>query len=61
MSEHADTKNSTFAAIVVMLIIAGLVTWGIGLMNSGAYLEAAAAGGLLFAFGLYACLVLGRD
>ena len=36
MSEHSETKNSVVGAVIMLLIIAGLVTLGIGAMNSGA-------------------------
>ncbi len=61
MSEHAETKNSAIGAIVMLLIIAGLTTWGIGLMNDGALAAAAIAGLLLFLVGLYAVFALGKD
>ncbi|MFM7014047.1 MAG: hypothetical protein ACKOXT_03530 [Actinomycetota bacterium] len=61
MSEHAETKHSTFAAILIALIIAGLTVWGIGLMNGADYVSSAMAGGLLFLFSLYVILGLGKD
>lgn len=61
MSEHSDNKQASIGAIVMLLIIAGLVTWGIGLMNNGDVTSAAAAGVLLFLFGLYSVFVLGKD
>jgi hypothetical membrane protein len=61
VSDQAHSKNATFGAIVMLLIISGLTVWGIGLMNDGAYLAAAAAGLLLFLFGAFAVLVLGRE
>lgn len=61
MSEHAESKNSTFAAILIALIIAGLTTWGIGLMNNADYVSAGLAGGLLFLFSVYVILGLGKD
>lgn len=61
MSEHAESKNSTFAAIVIALIIAGLTTWGIGLMNDADYVSAGVGGALLFLFSLYVILGLGKD
>ena len=61
MSENAETKNAAVGAIVMLLILAGLVGWGIGLMNSGAYGPAAISAALLFLFGLYAVFVLGKD
>lgn len=61
MSEHSENKQASIGAIVMLLIIAGLVTWGIGLMNNGAYTSAAGAGLLLFLFGLYAVFALGKD
>lgn len=61
MSEHAESKNSTFAAILIALIIAGLTVWGIGLMNGADYVSAGLAGGLLFLFSLFVILGLGKD
>ncbi len=61
MSEHTDNKKAAVGAIVMLLILCGLVVWGIGLMNSGAYTAAAGAGALLFLFGLYAVFALGKD
>jgi hypothetical protein len=60
VSEHSDNKQASIGAIVMLLIIAGLVVWGIGLMNNGAYAAAGGAGILLFLFGLYAVFSLGR-
>ena len=61
MSEHSDNKKSAIGAIIMLLILAGLVTYGIGLMNNGDTASAAIAGGLLFLFGLYPVFVLGKD
>ena len=61
MSEHSETKNSVVGAVIMLLIIAALVTLGIGAMNSGATGPAAIAGALLFLFGLFAVLTLGKD
>lgn len=60
MSEHAE-KGHPLAGIIMVAIIAGLVTYGIGLMNDGNMGAAAVSGGLLFLIGLYATLVLGKD
>lgn len=61
MSDHSEPKYSPLGAIVILLILVGLVVWGIGLMNGGAIGAAAIAGGLLFLFGLYAVFALGKD
>lgn len=61
MSDHAHSKNSTVGAVIMLLVLVGLVVAGIGLMNGGAYASAALAGGLLFLFGLYTVLVLGKE
>lgn len=61
MSEHEHSKNASVGAIIMMLIIAGLVVWGIGLMNDANYVGAAVAGGLLFLFALYSVLALGKE
>ena len=61
MSEHVETKKGPVGAVIVLLILAGLVTWGIGLMNDGNVGAAAISGGLLFLIGLYATFVLGKD
>ena len=61
MSENGHSRNDAIGGIVMLLIISGLVTWGIGLMNNGAYTSAAVAGILLFLFGLFAVFSLGKD
>lgn len=60
MSEHAESKTSPIAAVIMLLVIAGLVVWGIGLMNSGAYVSAGVAGLLLFLTGLVMVLRIGK-
>ena len=60
MSEHAE-KGHPLAGIIMVAIIAGLVTFGIGAMNDGNMLAASMGGILLFLVGLYATLVLGKD
>ncbi len=60
MSEHAE-KNHPLAGIIMVAIIAGLVTFGIGIMNDGNVGGAAIGGVLLFLVGLYATLVLGKE
>lgn len=60
MSEHAESKTSPVAAIIMILLIAGLVVWGIGLMNGADYFGSTIAGGLLFLFGLYTVLKVGK-
>ena len=61
MSENGHSRNDAIGGIVMLLIIAGLVTWGIGVMNDGAIMSAAGAGILLFLFGLYAVFSLGKE
>lgn len=60
MSEHAQ-KGHPIAGLIMVLIIAGLVTWGIGLMNDGDVASAAMAGVLLLGVGAFAVLALARD
>jgi len=60
MSEHAETGHPWGGAIMVG-IIAGLVTFGIGLMNDGDTTSASMAGGLLLFVGMYAVFGLARD
>lgn len=60
MSDHAPSKTSPIAAIVMLLIIAGLVAWGIGLMNSAVYGPAGGAALILFLFGLVMVLKVGK-
>lgn len=61
MSEHSENKKSAVGAIIMLLILAVLVTLGIGTMNGGDTPSAAIAGGLLFLFGLYPVFALGKD
>ena len=44
----------------MLLIIAGLVAWGIALMNSAAYGPAGGAALILFLFGLFMVLKVGK-
>lgn len=60
MSEHAESKTSPVAAIIMLLIIAGLVVFGIGLMNSADYFGSGIAGVLLFLTGLVMVLKVGK-
>jgi hypothetical protein len=60
MSEHAE-KGSPVGAAIMVLIIVGLVTFGIGLMNDGDTASAAMAGGLLLLIGVYAVFGLAKD
>jgi hypothetical protein len=60
MSEHVE-KGSPIGASIMVIIIAGLVTFGIGLMNDGDTASAAMAGGLLLLVGLFAVFGLARD
>ncbi len=60
MSEHAQ-KGHPIAGLIMVLIISGLVTYGIGLMNDGDVASAAMAGVLLLALGAFAVLSLARE
>ena len=60
MSEHAESKTSPVAAIIMLLIIAGLVVVGIALMNSSDYFGSGIAGALLFLTGLFMVLKVGK-
>lgn len=60
MSEH-PTKSSPVAAVIVLIVIAGLLAWIVGLGNS---MQPAAViiGGLLFlGFGIYVLAALAKD
>ena len=59
MSEHVE-KGHPLGAVIMVAIISGLVTYGIGLMNNGDVASASAAGVLLFATGLYAVFGLAK-
>lgn len=59
MSEHVE-KGHPLGAVIMVAIICGLVTYGIGLMNNGNIAAAAAAGVLLFFSGLYAVFGLAK-
>ena len=61
MSEHTESKKSTVAGLILALVIAALVTWGIGLMNNADYVSAGIAGVLLFAFSAFMMLGPGKD
>lgn len=60
MTDHAQ-KGSPVGAVIMVLIIAGLMTFGIGLMNEGDTASAAMAGGLLLLIGLYGVFGLAKD
>ena len=60
MSEHAE-KGHPLAGVIMVLIISGLVSYGIGLMNDGDTASAAVAGGLLLLMGVYAVFALAKD
>lgn len=60
-SEHSDNKQASVGAIVMLLILAALVVFGIGAMNGGDNVSALMPAGLLFLFGLYAVFALGKD
>jgi hypothetical protein len=60
VSEHAE-KGHPLAGVIMVLIITGLVTLGIGKMNDGDTTSAAIAGALLLAPGLYAVFSLAKD
>jgi hypothetical protein len=60
VSDH-PAKGHTIAAIIMVLIIAGLATWGFGIMNQGNTAAASAVGVLLAGIGLFGVLRLARD
>lgn len=60
MSEHAPSKTHPIGAIIMLLILAGLVAWGIGLMNDGNYVASGVAALLLFVTGLILVLKVGK-
>lgn len=60
MSEHAPSKTHPVGAIVMLLILAGLVAWGIGLMNDGNYVASGVAALLLFVTGLILVIKVGK-
>lgn len=60
MSEHAPSTTHPIGAIVMLLILAGLIAWGIGLMNDGNYAASGAAALLLFLTGLVMVLKVGK-
>ena len=60
MSEHAPTTTHPIGAIVLLLILCGLVAWGIGLMNDGNYVASGVAALLLFLTGLVMVLKVGK-
>jgi len=60
VSEHAE-KGHPLAGIIMVAIIAGLITFGIGAMNGGDLVAASMGGVLLFLTGAYATLVLGKS
>ena len=60
MSEHA-AKDHPLAGIIMVAIIAGLVAYGLGIMNDGNMVAASLGGVLLFLVGLYTTLVLGKE
>lgn len=60
MSEHAH-KAHPAPAVVMVLVIAALVTWGMIVMNPDHVVGGYVAGVLLALFGAFAVLVLGRE
>lgn len=58
MSEFV-TKGHTVAALIFLAVLAALVAYGFGVMNSGGLLTGAVPGLLLFGFGAFVVLVLG--
>jgi protein-S-isoprenylcysteine O-methyltransferase Ste14 len=56
----ASAKGHPIAAFIVLLVITGLLGWLFSVMNSGTA-WATGVGVLLFGFGAFAVLVLGRD
>jgi len=60
MSEHTHKVHPIPAAVMV-LVIAGLVTWGMLVMNPEHAVGAYIAGILLTLFGWFAVLVIGHE
>lgn len=60
MSEFV-TKGHTVAALIVLAVVAVLLAYGFGVMNSGGLLTGAVPGLLLFGIGAFVVLVLGPD
>jgi hypothetical protein len=60
VSEHS-AKGHTVAGFIMVLIIAGLMTWLFAVMNSGDTLGPVLAGLLLVFVGGYAILGMGRN
>lgn len=60
MSEHSE-KGHPIGALIMVLIIAGLVSWGISLMNNGDIVSCSVAGVILALFGVYVVFGLGPD
>jgi len=60
MSEAHATKVHPVPTLILLAVICVLIGWGIGLMNDGGVVTGLPAAVLLFAFGAFAVLVLGR-
>lgn len=60
MSEHAH-KAHPAPAIVLIVVIAALLTWGVAIMNPDYLVGSLIAGALLVVFGCFTVLVLGRE
>jgi hypothetical protein len=60
MSEHAE-KGHPIGAVIMVVIIAGLVSWGISLMNDGNIVACSVAGVILALLGVYVVFGLGPD
>ncbi len=60
MSEHAH-KVHPVPAVIMVLLIAALVGFGISLMNEGQAVGCAIAAVIAALFGVFAVLVLGRE
>ncbi len=60
MSEHAH-KAHPVPAVILVLILAGLIGYGISLMNAGQTFGSVVVAAIFALFGIFAVLVLGRE